>query len=159
MRPRYSIANLITLCLVAGLTFALIQTRMQLRNSRAQLSQQERELATLRPIPYREVGAQFESELMFGRSDLAYLTLQVTHVFYDRKEDSYLVTYRWSDNAGKTLGGETISLFYHNSTLYSCEVFKQPFAKTVTKANGEIAVVPKEVYVQVPWELTSVRDN
>lgn len=87
---RFSLSTLLLLVAIVGLTIALVQAHLQLRELR-------RELGAHEPLAIEEVARQFESQLSAPP-----VTVTADDVRYSPKSDSYHVAYSWVNSTTPT---------------------------------------------------------
>jgi hypothetical protein len=92
---RFSLSTLLLLVVIVGLTIALVQAHLQLRELR-------RELGAHEPLRVDEVARQFESQLSTPP-----VTVRADDVRYSPKEDSYYVKYSFVNSTNPTQRSES----------------------------------------------------
>ena len=87
---RFSLSTLLLLVVIVGLTIALVQAHLQLRELR-------RELGAHEPLQVEEVAKQFQSQLSTPP-----VTVTADDLRYSPKSDSYSVAYSWVNSTTPT---------------------------------------------------------
>lgn len=136
---RLKVRHLLVATLCAALVVTVVLQKKRLNEAIANTRALEKELESLRPIGYDEVGRQVRRWLQDTRS------VDIQHVKFDQSKDSYLVSFSWIEN-GQTRNS-TILLEGVGHGEYVGELFESPFAGMHESSAG-VRVLPRQVVVQ-----------